>query len=216
VRSRGTHASTSVEEFQAYDPSKINDNVRKAVESTKGKVAKFKGQYINAWFHSSGGPKTAASAEEGLGYRQEPTPYIQSVPDPGLAITLPENKNWTAPFSKAELRAAVRRVTGEDPGPVGEVKIVSRGPSGRVTQLKVGNKVVEGPALRLALGSDRLRSTLTTDIKIKGDRVIFRGQGYGHGVGLSQWGAKALAQQGKSPEEIVKYFFKKVDIVKAW
>ncbi|NLC63308.1 MAG: stage II sporulation protein SpoIID, partial [Thermoanaerobacterales bacterium] len=40
--------------------------------------------------------------------------------------------------------------------------------------------------------------------------------GFGHGVGVSQWGANALAKQGKSPEQIITYYFKDVDIVKLW
>ncbi|WP_258360690.1 SpoIID/LytB domain-containing protein [Moorella sulfitireducens] len=216
VKARGTDASTSVEEFQAYDPSKVNENVRRAVEMTRGQVIKHKGNYINAWFHASGGSRTAASAVEGLNFRQEPAPYIQSVPDPGMAITTQENKSWTATFSTAEIAAAVRKVTGQDPGSITSVSIAAKGPSGRATQLKVGALTVDAPALRLALGSNRLRSTLLTDISVGNGRVTFKGEGYGHGVGMSQWGAKALAEQGKSPVEIIKYFFKDVELVKAW
>ncbi|CEP68383.1 Sporulation stage II protein D, amidase enhancer LytB [Moorella glycerini] len=216
VKAHGTDASTSVEEFQAYNPARVNDNVRRAVEMTRGQVIKYKGNYINAWFHASGGPRTAASAVEGLNFRREPAPYIQSVPDPGMAITTPENKSWTATFNTAEVAAAVRKVTGQDPGTITAVSIAAKGPSGRATQLKVGKLTVDAPALRLALGSDRLRSTLLTGITTGNGRVTFKGEGYGHGVGMSQWGAKALAEQGKSPQEIIKYFFKDVELVKAW
>ena len=47
---KGTDASTDVEEFQAYDPDKINDAVSKAVEKTRGEVVKYQGEYIKAWF----------------------------------------------------------------------------------------------------------------------------------------------------------------------
>ncbi|MDN5343982.1 MAG: stage sporulation protein [Clostridia bacterium] len=216
VKAHGTDASTSVEEFQAYNPARINDSVRRAVEMTRGQVIKYKGDYINAWFYASGGSRTASSAVEGMNFRREPAPYIQSVPDPGQAITTSENKSWTATFSSAEVAAAVRKVTGQDPGPVTSVSIAAKGPSGRATQLKVGNLTVDAPALRLALGNDRLRSTLLTGITTSGGRVTFKGEGYGHGVGLSQWGARALAAQGKSPQEIITYFFKDVELVKAW
>ncbi|WP_406677475.1 SpoIID/LytB domain-containing protein [Moorella sp. ACPs] len=216
VKAHGTDASTSVEEFQAYDPARVNDSVRRAVEMTRGQVIKYKGNYINAWFYASGGSRTAASAVEGLNFHQEPAPYIQSVPDPGMAITTPENKSWTATFSTAEVAAAVRKVTGQDPGPITSVSIAAKGPSGRATQIKVGKLTVDAPALRLALGNDRLRSTMLTGITAGDGRVTFKGEGYGHGVGMSQWGAKALAEQGKSPQEIIKYFFKDVELVKAW
>ncbi|HBT47519.1 MAG TPA: stage II sporulation protein SpoIID [Peptococcaceae bacterium] len=216
VKSRATDASTSVEEFQAYAPEKINDNVRRAVEMTRGMVVKAGGRLINAWFHASAGPQTAASAAEGLDYHREPAPYIKSVKDPGFAITVPENKAWTASFSVDEVRAAVQKISGQDPGPITVVRIAEKGPSGRATRIQVGGLTVSAPAFRLALGNDRLRSTLLTDVEVEGDRVVFRGQGYGHGVGMSQWGARALAEQGKSPEEIIKYFFEGVTLEKAW
>ncbi|SMB89486.1 stage II sporulation protein D [Thermanaeromonas toyohensis ToBE] len=216
VKARGTDASTSTEEFQAYAPEKINDNVRRAVENTRGLVVKSGGRLINAWFHAAGGPQTAASAVEGLDFHQEPAPYVHSVKDPGLAIAPPEDKAWSASFSKDELATAVRKITGQDPGPITSVRIAEKGPSGRATKIEVGKLTVSGPALRLALGSDRLRSTFITGVEVRGNRVIFRGQGYGHGVGMSQWGARALAEQGKSPEEIIKYFFKDVTLEKAW
>ncbi len=216
VKAHGTDASTSVEEFQAYDPGRINDHVRRAVEITRGQVIKHQGNYINAWFYASGGSRTAASAVEGLNFRREAAPYIQSVPDPGMAITTAENKGWTATFSTAELAAAVKKVTGQDPGAITAVSIATRGPSGRATQIRAGNLTVDAPALRLALGSTRLRSTLLTGITTSNGRVTFKGEGYGHGVGMSQWGARALAEQGKSPQEIINYFFKDVVLVKDW
>ncbi|MBC7325760.1 MAG: SpoIID/LytB domain-containing protein, partial [Moorella sp. (in: Bacteria)] len=164
VKAHGTDASTSVEEFQAYNPARVNDNVRRAVEMTRGQVIKYKGNYINAWFHASGGSQTAASAIEGLNFRRETAPYIKSVADPGQGITTAENRSWTAGFSTAEVAAAVRKVTGQDPGPITAVSIAARGPSGRATQLRIGNLTVDAPALRLALGSDRLRSTLIKSV----------------------------------------------------
>lgn len=216
VKAHGTDASTDVEEFQAYNPERINDKVRRAVQRTRGEVVTYEGKYINAWFHADSGGKTAASAVEGLEFRREPAPYIKSVEDPGHAITVPENKSWTATFSPEEVRQAVRQATGNDPGPVTGVEIVKRGPSGRVTSIRVNNTTLSGPALRLALGSEVMRSTLLDDIGVEQGQVVIRGKGYGHGVGMSQWGARALAEQGKKAEEIVTYFFRDVKIEKRW
>jgi stage II sporulation protein D len=82
--------------------------------------------------------------------------------------------------------------------------------------IQLDNVSVSGPALRLALGSEKMRSTLLTDLKVTGNKLIVSGKGFGHGVGMSQWGAKALAEQGKSPEDIIRYFFKDIEIVKEW
>lgn len=216
VKAHGTDASTSVEEFQAYDPSRVNDNVRRAVQITRGQAVTYRGRYINAWFHADGGGRTAASAMEGLAFNKEPTPYIKSVRDPGFAITTPENRAWKASFAWSEMRRAVKEATGQDPGATPRVTIRERGPSGRVTSLQVGNVAVSGPALRLALGSDRMRSTLLESLGVQGQQVIMQGKGYGHGVGMSQWGARALAQQGRKPADIVRYFFRGVKVEKRW
>lgn len=211
-------ASTSVEEFQAYDPTRINDNVKKAVEMTRGEVIKYKGQYINAWFSACDGGETA-SAAEGLAFHKEETPYIKAgVKDGCLDITVPENKQWTAIFPLATVKSAVKVVTGTDPGPInaGNVKVVKTGPSGRAETFKIGKVNVGGPALRLALGNDKMRSIFVDNVTVQGDKLVISGKGYGHGVGMCQWGAKKLAQQGKSPEDIVRFYFKDINIEKAW
>lgn len=216
VKARGTDASTDVEEFQAYNPQRINDKVRQAVQRTRGEVVTYQGEYINAWFHADSGGKTAASAVEGLEFRREPAPYIKSVEDPGHDITTPENKSWTATFTKEQVQQAVREAAGNDPGPVNSIEVVKRGPSGRVTSIKVNDITLSGPALRLALGSEVMRSTLVDDIRLEQGQIVIQGKGYGHGVGMSQWGARALAEQGKKAEEIVQYFFKDVKIETRW
>lgn len=216
VPQRGTDASTSHEEFQAYDATRINSNVKKAVERTRGEVVKYNNKYIKAWFFADGGGRTAASAEEGLAYKKEPSPYIHSVEDPGSAVTVPENKAWQAEFPLSVVRQKVQEVTGTDPGAIKNVSILEKGPSGRVTSLKVGNATVSGPGLRLALGSGQMRSTLLTGIKLAGGKLIVSGKGFGHGVGMSQWGAKQMADNGKKAEEIIQYFFKDVEIEKEW
>lgn len=216
VPKRGTDASTNIEEFQAYNPKRINENVVKAVERTRGEVVKYQGKHIKAWFHADGGGRTAASAEEGLAYTKEPSPYIQSVKDPGYQITLAENKNWQAQFPISTVRQKVKEVTGKDPGNIEQVKITKKGPSGRAMVFRIGSIDVSGPALRLALGKEKMRSTLVTDISLTDGKLVIMGKGFGHGVGMSQWGAKALAEKGTSPEDIIKYFFKNVEISKDW
>ena len=66
--------------------------------------------------------------------------------------------------------------------------------------------------LRLALGSTKMRSTLLTSLKIETGKVHMAGKGYGHGVGMSQWGAYGMAQEGKSAVQIIKHYFQKVEI----
>ncbi|MGI6065103.1 MAG: SpoIID/LytB domain-containing protein [Bacillota bacterium] len=216
VKAHNTDASTDVKEFQAYDPSRVNDKVREAVQATRGKVLVYQGEYINGWFHADSGGITASSAVEGLAYKKEKAPYIHSVKDPGFEITVPENKAWTAVFSSSEVREAVKATIGNDPGDLHEASIVETGPSGRATIVKINNVSLSAPALRLALDNEKMRSTLLEEFSVNDNSLLIRGKGYGHGVGMSQWGAKALADQGKKPEEIVRYWFKDVEIKNLW
>lgn len=211
----GTDASTKVEEFQAYDASKINANVRKAVNLTRGEVVLYHNKYIHAWFHACDGGESA-TAEEGLGYNREPTPYVKVVKDNCMAITVPANQHWTTRFSAARVREAVQQVTGHDPGADWDVAIVKTGPSGRAELLKVGRVIASAPAIRLNLGSEAVRSMKLDDFYRTGDIVVFQGKGFGHGVGLCQWGARQLAGTGRSPKEIINYYFRDVTIKKLW
>ncbi|SHI77154.1 SpoIID/LytB domain-containing protein [Desulfofundulus thermosubterraneus] len=212
----GTDASTSPQEFQAYDPSRINDNVRQAVARTRGEVAMYRGDYIKAWFNACDGGVTA-SAAEGLAYTKTPTPYVRAgVRDNCLSITTPENRHWERRIPLEQVRAAVTKITGRDPGPITSVRIVRRGPSGRAEQLQVGKATVSGPALRLALGSEWVRSMLLTSARVEGNALVLTGKGFGHGVGMCQWGARLLAQKGRSPEDIVRFYFKDIEIRKLW
>ncbi|HZK17683.1 MAG TPA: SpoIID/LytB domain-containing protein [Clostridia bacterium] len=213
----GTDASTSVEEFQAYDPTRINDNVRTAVETTRGQVVTSDGRYIKAWFSASCGGITA-TPEEGLNFTEEPVPYIKSqVKDPGISITVPENRGWEKAIPAAQVCQAINDITGSDPGDLASVKVEEWGPSGRAQKIRFNDQVVAGPEFRIAVGSEMLRSTfLTGEPRIDGDNVVFEGKGFGHGVGMCQWGANKLARDGKTPEEIINFYFQNVQIQKLW
>lgn len=213
---RGTDASTDIEEFQAYDPARINDRIRKAVSKTRGQVVTYQGEYVKAWFSACDGGISAA-AEEGLGYTGEPLPYLRvGARDNCLEITVPENRGWEVSVPLSRVRESARSITGQDPGVITSVEIGQTGPSGRVERFSINGVEVSGAALRLALGSTEVRSMLLSDVSIQGDNLLLRGRGFGHGVGMCQWGANKLAQEGKSPEDIIRFYFKSVEIPKLW
>lgn len=214
VPQRNAHASTDIEEFQAYSAEDINDRVREAVRVTRGEVACYNNQFIRAWFHAYAGPRTAL-ADEGLAFENNP-PYIQIVESPGQKIVPPEEGKWSASFTLEQVRNAVKEATGKDPGPVKTVKIAEYGPSGRAAFFLVNNEKISAPGLRLSLESTEMRSTFVEEMNIEADMLSLSGVGYGHGVGMCQWGARALAEEGKTPEEIVDYFYKDIHIVSLW
>jgi stage II sporulation protein D len=214
VPHRNAHASTDIEEFQAYSAEDINDQVREAVRITRGIVAYYNNQFIRAWFSAYAGPKTAL-ADEGLAFKNNP-PYIEVVDNPGQEIIPPEEGEWSASFTLEQVRNAVGETTGKDPGPVQEVKVAKYGPSGRAASFLVNKQKISGPGLRLGLGSTEMRSTFVKEINIYEGMLHMSGTGYGHGVGMCQWGARALAEKGSSPEEIVNYFYRDISIVSLW
>lgn len=215
VKERGTQASTDIKEFQAYNAKDINDNVRKAVEMTRGMVMVYQGKAAYTWFHASAGGKTATS-KEGLNYKEAEPPYIQSVDSPDDASAPPEVRSWDVAFSKADVIKALDQL-GKKVADISSVEIAQRGPSGRATALRFnGNTDISGPDFRVAIGSTKLRSMLLSNVKLAGDQVTFSGKGYGHGVGLSQYGALTMAKEGKKPEEIVTHYFTGITVEKRW
>lgn len=214
VPERGTQASTDIKEFQAYSAAAVNDNVRKAVEMTRGMIITYQGKPAQTWFHASAGGMTA-TAKEGLDYQQAEPPYIQSVQSPD-ELAPADVKNWTAAFPKQQVMAVLAG-KGQTVNRIDSIEIGQKGPSGRAMTLVINKNInISGPQMRLGLGSTELKSMLLDKIEVTGDRVTFSGRGYGHGVGLSQWGANKLATTGKTPEEIIAHYFKGVTVEKRW
>jgi stage II sporulation protein D len=87
---------------------------------------------------------------------------------------------------------------------------VERSDSGRATKVRVrgtkGAQVMEARALRTALGASVIRSTLF-EIREAGGKIVFVGSGHGHGVGMSQWGAQAMAESGADYRAILAAFY---------
>lgn len=215
VPGRGTQASTDIKEFQAYSAEAVNDNVKKAVQMTRGMIATYQGKPIKSWFHASAGGITA-TAKEGLNYREDEPPYIKSVASPD-DLAPADVKNWTVSFTKDEVLAAMRKAGVSSVDKVDTFAMGQKGPSGRTTVFTVNDgTAVPGPEFRVAIDSTKLKSLLLDGVEVSGDKVSFTGTGYGHGVGMSQWGAHKMAKDGKKPEEIVRHYFAGSVIEKRW
>ncbi|MGV8146050.1 MAG: SpoIID/LytB domain-containing protein [Alkaliphilus sp.] len=211
---KGAHVSTDIEEAQAWNSEKINERIKQAVEKTRGQVAIHNNKLINAWFHSHAGGKTA-SAKEGLGYKEEEPPYIKIVESPDSKEAPDEHATWSVVFSNKEILAALKEV-GHNVTSFDKIEIVEKGPSKRATKLKIYGVIVHAPSFRIALGSKKMKSTKIESISVDNNQVIIKGTGYGHGVGLSQWGAYHLANNGKKAKQILDHYFKDIEIVNLW
>ena len=85
-----------------------------------------------------------------------------------------------------------------------------------MTTFTAGSGEVSAVDLRRALDSTRLKSTLLTDLAVENGVVRFSGAGYGHGVGMSQWGAYEMAAEGSTAEEIIQKFYQGVEIAQIY
>jgi len=213
----GNEIPAEHEQAQAYNPGGITQAIERGVEMTRGEVMVYGDEVVRAWFHSYSGGRTA-TAREGLGLDEEP-PYIKSVEVPDNEFAPEDVTAWEFSMSLEELRAALAEA-GVNVGAIENVRIAERGPSRRVTAFEVtgtnGRATVSGNDFRLAVGAERLKSTLIEDWELSGGRVTARGTGFGHGVGLSQWDAYKMAREGRSPEEIVQFFFDGIEIRRLW
>ena len=213
-RYEGADISTDIEEAQAYNADAVNDRIRQAVRETRGLVLSYGGKLPYAWFHAHSGGLTAR-AKEGLDYEKDEPGYTQCVKGMENDEAPPEAQSWQAAFTADEVIAAMRDV-GVKIEKLTSVAIGQRGESGRAMTLLVSGREVSAPALRIALGSTKMRSCLLESLIVEDGQLKMTGRGYGHGVGMSQWGAYAMAKAGKTAEEIVMHYFRDVTLSRAW
>lgn len=206
--------STDVTEAQAYAENSINERIVRAVDETRGLVLSSGGELPYAWFHAHSGGQTEL-AKVGLEYAQAEPDYTSAVAGNESDKAPTTVKNWTARFSVRETGEACA-AAGVQTGIVESVSIGETSVSGRAITLLVNGMPVSAPALRLQLDPTRFKSTLLSDVAVQDGEVVFRGSGYGHGVGMSQWGAYGMAEEGSTAEEIISHYFKNVDIVRLW
>ena len=198
------------ERFKRWDENKRISNWNKilqAVNDTAGKIITYKGEPINAFFHANSGGKTQVPfyVWGGTGY-----PFLKVVETAGEE----EYSQYSseAEFTKDEFKEKVKgeykdfKINFEEENCI---EIKERDESNRVITVKIGNLNLSGVETRTLLG---LRSANFT-IEISKEKILFEVIGYGHGVGMSQTGADALAKQGKNYEEIIKHFYAGVEII---
>jgi stage II sporulation protein D len=181
-----------------------------AVAATRGEYLAYHDMPILAAYHSASGGQTAG-AEEVWG---ESVPYLVSV-EVGEEDVSPDTY-WRSSISRTKLGRALTKL-GIQIGTPQEIWIVDRSPSGRALHLRVrgekGEQKLEARALRTALGDAVIRSTLF-EIRMREDAFVFVGSGHGHGVGMSQWGAEAMARSGASYREILETFYPGTSLVR--
>ncbi|MBO4407430.1 MAG: stage II sporulation protein D, partial [Clostridia bacterium] len=185
--------------------------IRAAVEETDGEIVAYRGKPISAVFHALSSGATE-SAEDVWGYE---IPYLQSVESP-----------WDREHEKFE--TAVTLETGEfkeiflakypdarfPENPEGWIESVTRSAAGGIRELTVGGVTLSGRAFRNLYG---LRSA-HIDFSFGSGEITMTVRGFGHGVGMSQYGARGMALEGKTAEEILAWYYSgtEIETLKAW
>lgn len=172
----------------------------KIVDSTNGKVIYFDNNLINAYYFS-----TSNGMTEDVSYVfGQSVPYLVSV-----------DSSWDKNVNRYEVTNTYSTVEflnklGLDNNEKLSIEILSKTTSGRVDKLKVNNNIFTGVEFRKLL---RLRSTDFTYL-ITDNTIFITTKGYGHGVGMSQYGANEMAKLGYNYEEILKHYYTGVEIRK--
>ena len=187
------------------DAVRYANKVTRAVADTDGEVALYDGGLIQAVFHSSAGENTVAAVE----VWGNDIPYLKSVPSPEGEEVSKYHTDVT--FSPEEFRSIVTgaypdaALTGDPSAWLGEVV---RAEGGSVHSVKVGGVELSGARLRALLN---LRSSDFT-VETGAEGITFHVIGFGHGVGLSQYGANAMAEAGSGYREILQHYYTGVTV----
>ena len=182
------------------------EKITQAVAGTDGMILTYQGDPIQAVFFSSAAGKTVDAVE----VWGSDVPYLSSVDSPeGEEVP---NYHSTVELSLSEFQQTLlaeypnMALTGDPAGWVGEV---AQNSAGGVASMTIGGVSVSGTALRALFN---LRSTTFT-LTLSADKAVFSVTGYGHGVGMSQYGANAMANQGKTWRDIVTWYYTGVEVV---
>ena len=183
------------------DYNKYLEKISKVVYETRGQIIVYDGKPITAQYFSTSNGYTE-NAED---YWSNPFPYLKSVESPWDL----ESKEYEAKITMSVEEFTEKLGVKIEGSNIGEV--ISRTEGHRVEKVRIGNKEFTGREVREKLG---LRSTDFVWER-KGNEIVITTKGYGHGVGMSQYGANGMAKEGKNYEEILKHYYQGVKIAES-
>jgi stage II sporulation protein D len=218
----------SISEDQLYDlianlsqayagKAKLHKNVILAIEATRGQVLYYENKPFPGYFHASCGGHTETMASVWIGAETK----IGKTPSfPKTVVCTPcvqsKEYKWEFEISRNTLRNVLSRA-GHEVGSIPSISILTKGAGGHALTLAVnsptGSIEFLAEKFRSLIGYHNLRSTLF-EVSLPanpdgspGDLIIFKGAGYGHGVGLCQYGAQAMAEDGYDCKRILNHYF---------
>ena len=176
-----------------------------ATLATAGETLWFHATRALAYFNKDCGGRTASPTE--IWPRAHAVPYLTSQPD--RYCTSSDSREWASDLTRTELSAALASA-GVAASGWQHLTVDRRGESGRAVALRLDATLISAEAFQLAVGQalgwSKIPSTWF-EVSQQGDHFLFHGRGWGHGVGLCQKGAAAMASQGRSTHQILQQYF---------
>lgn len=216
-------------EDQVYGGLEVErSDVARAISETRGEILTFDGQPVSAFYHSTCGGRTATRHEV---WGEPDLPYLRSVRDSdggedycAISPRFRWRESWTAEEMNGFVRAELAARLGLSPASVGRIsgiRVLSRTEGDRVDQLEVeasgGRYVLRKNEIRWVLQPAEGRILGSTDFvvrqgRLKDGEIVVEGRGFGHGIGMCQWGAIGRARAGQSYREILAAYYRDADV----
>ena len=177
--------------------------LNRAIEETRGEIVTYEGNPIEALFFSTSNGYTENSED----YWNASLPYLRSVSSPWDRKISPEYKDTTA----MPLTVFYQKLGLSGKTTAASLRVLDTTEGRRIRELAAGSRTFSGREVREKLGLPSSQFTW----KISGKQIEITTYGYGHGVGMSQWGADGMAKNGSTAYEILSHYYTGTQVVKA-
>lgn len=196
-----------VKSWQSKKAEEYWNKIIRAVKETELQIITYQGALVmNPYYFSTSGGKT----ENSVDVFNFDEPYLKSVKSPGEE----ESRKFKGEF-KIVSKEFANKINGSYSGSIksdisiiNQILIIKRATGGGVIEIKIGKTTMSGVNFRQLFNLNSSNFT----IKNQGDLIVISTMGYGHGVGMSQWGAKAMADKNSSYIDIIKHYYSGVSI----
>lgn len=207
-----THCQVYISKSERLEKWGVNgeeywDKISKAVDETKGKILTYNNELVlyPQYFSTSSG-----MTENAVDVFSNDVPYLVSTESKGEEIAPKYETEFSFNINEfvnnINNKYSAAELTVDNLG--GNIEIISRSDAGGIKEIRFGKTKVKGSDFRLAFGL----SSTNFEYSIDGENIVFKCRGYGHGVGMSQWGANVMGNNGSSFEEILKHYYKGTDL----
>lgn len=198
--------------YGGQDVEKPDSN--RAVDETRGDLlVDAEKKPVRAFFHAACGGRTDLPEYV---WKTDPSQGVYGIVSDSDYCEGYPRQHWKLTMSLSALRDRMRRA-GLRIKSIRDVTVMQKSPSGRsqivLLTTSKGEIQVAGNRFRLALGPETLRSTFLTNVQVKKNHVYFEGLGWGHGVGLCQWGARGRALAGQTYQTILLAYYPKAELI---